>query len=71
MSKEIMLKNNFQKILVERGISIQKVQKATGLNYYGLCKFYKQNMKLIPADMIYQVCKFLQITPNELFLIEK
>ena len=66
-----MIKLNALKILKEKGKSKYWLYKQLGMSYQNFNKMINNETKSIQYEKIELMCKALNCTPNELFILEK
>lgn len=63
----MMLRNRLAELLSERGLKITKVAKDTGISRNTITSTSQNDSKMIQYETIDTLCRYLNITPNELF----
>ena len=64
---KIMIENRLRVIAAERYLTARKISEDTGIFETTLSKIMNNTTKGIKYATINRLCKYLQITPNELF----
>jgi putative transcriptional regulator len=64
-----MIKVNLDQLLEERGISMYRLAKDTGVTYPTLWKLNTGRAQRIGFDLLEKICLRLHCTPGELLLI--
>jgi putative transcriptional regulator len=64
-----MIKVNLDQLLEERGISMYRLAKDTGVTYPTLWKLNTGRAQRIGFDLLEKICLRLDCTPGELLLI--
>jgi DNA-binding Xre family transcriptional regulator len=65
------VKSNLQAILDERGISVLKLSKDIDYRYESVRQMYNDENKTYPRELLTRICKYLNVTPGELLIVEK
>lgn len=66
-----MIKCNLSRILGERKQKIAEVSRETGINRNTLHRLYNETATRVELDVIYVLCRYLDIQVGELFEIEE
>lgn len=62
-----MIRNKLAELLSERGLKITKVAKDTGISRNTITSTAQNDSKMIQYETIDTLCRYLNITPSELF----
>ncbi|WP_373921213.1 helix-turn-helix domain-containing protein [Rossellomorea marisflavi] len=66
-----MLRSNLKELLDSRRMTIRDFSRATGFRFESCRQMYHDTMTRFPGELIEQACKVLNVTPNDLFIIEE
>jgi len=58
--------SNLKTILDERGISIRELSRMTDYRMESVRQMYNDTMERYPREMIYRICKVLDVRPCDL-----
>lgn len=65
------IKSNLQPLLDEKGISVLRLSKEIDYRYETVRKMYNDEIEHFPRELILRLCKYLNVTPGDLIIIEK
>lgn len=63
------MKNNFSKLIGAKKIKISQVAKETGISRTTLTDLYYERTTRVDFKTLNVLCKYLEITPNDLLLL--
>ncbi|GAB6669624.1 TPA: helix-turn-helix domain-containing protein [Bacillus cereus] len=66
-----MLRSNLKEVADERGISIRQLSREIDYAYEVVRRMYNDEMERYPRDLLGKLCSFLNVTPNDLLIIEQ
>src|SRR5690625_3225521 len=67
---DFMIRNRLSILLAERGLTITKVAKETGISRNTITSTAQNDTEMIRLKTINSLCKFLNVTPTEFFEYE-
>lgn len=62
---------NLDNLLKEKGMNRFQLARLTGITYACICNLCKNDSSRIYLDSIEKICKVLECTPNDLFIMNK
>ncbi|WP_276913961.1 DnaD domain protein [Aneurinibacillus aneurinilyticus] len=65
-----MLKSNLKQILKSNNLSIRKVSKDINYRFESIRQLYNDEMDRYPRELLFKLCKYLNVTLDELLIIE-
>ena len=64
------MENNLSAILGRRRLKIKQVSDETGISRTTLTELYYCRSKGITFEVLFKLCDYLSITPNDLLIVE-
>ncbi len=65
-----MLVNQLPQIMEQKGVSIRRLSKMTGITYTTIWAMYHSQRRSIQLDVFAAVCEVLQIQPGDIYQYE-
>jgi DNA-binding Xre family transcriptional regulator len=67
----MVVRSNLKKILDDRSMSIRQVSRDIEYRFDSVRQMYNDENKTYPRELITKLCKYLDVTPGELIILEE
>jgi DNA-binding Xre family transcriptional regulator len=67
----MVVRSNLKNLLDDRGVSIRQVSRDIEYRFDSVRQMYNDENKTYPRELITKLCKYLDVTPGELIILDK